>query len=134
MAPDRQTLVRADSAFCTHDTVAAVTRAGGWFSLTIPAWPMVTRAIAAIADHAWQAIKYPRAVFDQEAGRWVSDAEVAEVPFTAFTSRRKNEHVQCRLVVRRVKRLNPAAATAGRTSCSPLTGTTPSSPPRRSIP
>jgi hypothetical protein len=28
--------------------------------------------------------------------RWVSDAEVAEVPFVAFTGRRKREHVTCR--------------------------------------
>jgi hypothetical protein len=32
---------------------------------------------------------------------------VAEVPFTAFVSRAKTEHVACRLVVRRVKRLGP---------------------------
>jgi hypothetical protein len=32
------------------------------------------------------------------------------VPFTAFTSRRKAEHVTARLIVRRVKRLNPTSA------------------------
>ncbi len=41
--------------------------------------------------------------------RWVSDAEVAEVPFVAFTSRRRAEHVPCRLIVRRVRRLQPLA-------------------------
>lgn len=40
----------------------------------------------------------------------ISDAEVAEVPFTAFTGRRKHEHVTCRLIVRRVKRLQPLAS------------------------
>ena len=40
----------------------------------------------------------------------MSDAEVTEVPFVAFTGRRKAEHVQCRLVVRRVKRLQPLAS------------------------
>lgn len=113
MAPGRQALTRADSAFCTYDTVRAITTAGAWFSLTIPAWPTVTRALAAIADQDWQPIKYPRAVFDEEAGRWVSEAEVAETPFTAFTSRKKSERVTCRLVVRRVKRLNQTAARAG---------------------
>lgn len=113
MSPGRQALVRADSAFATHDTVRAVTTAGAWFSLTIPAWSTVTRAIATIDDDAWQGIQYPRAIFDDEADRWVSDAEVAEVPFTAFTSRKKSEHVRCRLVVRRVKRLNPTATRAG---------------------
>jgi len=44
------------------------------------------------------------------AARLVSDAEVAEIPFTAFTSRRLNEHVDGRLIVRRVKRLKPASA------------------------
>jgi Transposase DDE domain group 1 len=58
-------------------------------------------------------IKYPNAIYDEDEGRWVSDAEVAEVPFTAFTSRRKAEHVSARLIVRRVKRLNPASVPAG---------------------
>lgn len=42
--------------------------------------------------------------------RWVSDAEVAETEVTIFTSRRKSEHVTCRLV-RRVTRLNLAVDT-----------------------
>jgi hypothetical protein len=33
-------------------------------------------------------------------------------PFTAFTSRRRAEHVTARLIVRRVRRLNPATAPA----------------------
>jgi len=37
--------------------------------------------------------------------------KVAEVPLTAFTSRRCAEHTTARLIVRRVRRLNPAAAT-----------------------
>ena len=40
----------------------------------------------------------------------VSDAEVAEVEFTAFAGRRKADHVTCRLIVRRVKRLKPLAS------------------------
>jgi hypothetical protein len=51
----------------------------------------------------------PHAIFDEAEQRWVSDAEVAEVPFVAFTGRRKAEHVTCRLVVRRVKRLQSLA-------------------------
>lgn len=42
---------------------------------------------------------------------WVSKAEVAEVPFTAFAAQTKNHHVQGRLVVRRIPELNPAAKT-----------------------
>lgn len=105
IAPDRQVLARADSAFCTHGHVAAVIDAGGWFSFTIPQWPTVHAAIAAIPDEDWTGIEYPEAVWDEQAGGWVSDAEVAETEFTAFTARRKDERIACRLVVRRVKRL-----------------------------
>ncbi|MCM3898074.1 hypothetical protein ND991_23035 [Gordonia sputi] len=35
-------------------------------------------------------------------GQWVSRAEVAEVPFTAFTSKAKRLQVSGRLVVRRI--------------------------------
>src|SRR5699024_2618101 len=105
LAPGQRKLLRADSAFCTHETVAAACRAGAWFSITIPAWKSVTRAISQISETAWQTIHYTDAVWDDEARAWVSDAEVAEISFTAFTSRRKVDHVPCRLVVRRVKRL-----------------------------
>lgn len=43
---------------------------------------------------------------DEESGQWISDAEVAETSFVAFTGRRKADHVHCRLVVRRVARLD----------------------------
>lgn len=71
--------------------------------------PSVTAAITSIGPDAWKSIEYPNAVYDEAEQRWVSDAEVAEVPFVAFTGRRKREHVRCRLVVRRVKRLQPLA-------------------------
>ncbi len=80
--------------------------------MTTRANPPVNRAIASIPEEAWRPIKYPNAIWEEAEpglGHWVSDAEVAEVPFSAFTSRRKHEHVQCRLVVRRVKRLQPLA-------------------------
>lgn len=44
---------------------------------------------------------YPGAVVDPDTGRLISDAEVAEVAFTAFTST-KNP-VTARLIVRRVR-------------------------------
>lgn len=47
------------------------------------------------------------AFVDNETGELVSDAEVAEVPFTTFTSKPKHLQVTGRLIVRRVKRLNP---------------------------
>jgi hypothetical protein len=75
----------------------------------------VTRAITSIPDTAWTAIRYPNAIFDEDEQRWVSDAEVAETVFTAFTGRRTAEHVTARLIVRRVRRLNPKTAPAGQT-------------------
>lgn len=105
IAAGRQVIVRGDSAFCTHDTVAAAIKAGAWFSFTIPHWPTVTAAIGTIPDDAWTPIQYPNAIADPDTGVLISDAEVAEIEFTAFVSKRKTEQVQCRLVVRRVKRL-----------------------------
>jgi hypothetical protein len=102
-------LVRADSAYYLHAFVAAAIRGGAWFSVTARMNPQVVAAVASIEEQAWTPISYPHAVFDEAEQRWVSDAEVAEVPVTIFTSRRKREHVTCRLVVRRVKRLQPLA-------------------------
>jgi len=102
-------LVRADSAYYLHAFIAAAVRGGAWFSVTARMNPQVTAAIASIGEEAWTPISYPHAVFDEAEQRWVSDAEVAEVPVTIFTSRRKREHVTCRLVIRRVKRLQPLA-------------------------
>ena len=102
--------MRADSAYYSHDVVAAARRAGAHFSVTARMTPAVTSAIATIDETAWTPIRYPNAVLDDAEQRWVSDAEVAEVPFTAFTGRRKAEQVTARLIVRRVRRLNPASA------------------------
>ena len=46
-------------------------------------------------------------MFDEQLRQWVSDAEVAEIPFTAFTSRGKAQQVTARLIVRRVRDANP---------------------------
>ncbi|MDQ2791432.1 MAG: IS1380 family transposase, partial [Actinomycetota bacterium] len=40
-----------------------------------------------------------------------AEAQIAETSFTAFTSHPKSRQVHCRLVLRRVKRLNPASTT-----------------------
>ena len=103
-------IVRADSAFYCHRVVAAARAAGAHFSVTARMTRAVTRAIATIDEKAWTPIRYPNAVWDDEEQRWVSDAEVAEVAFTAFTHRRQADHVTARLIVRRVRRLNPASA------------------------
>jgi hypothetical protein len=49
-------------------------------------------------------------VFDEQSQTWVSRAEVAEIEFTAFTSRPKAEQVTGRLVVRRIPDLNPKSS------------------------
>lgn len=65
------------------------------------------RAIAAIAEDAWTRIRYPHAVFDEQLQQWVSDAQVAEVAFTAFASRGQKHAATARLIVRRVRDQNP---------------------------
>jgi Transposase DDE domain group 1 len=100
-------VVRADSAFYGRDVVAAIGRAKARFSITARQDAAVRRAIAAISEDAWTTIRYPHAVFDEQLGQWVSDAQVAEVPFTAFASRGKKNQITARLIVRRVRDQNP---------------------------
>jgi hypothetical protein len=105
--------VRADSAFYSYPIIATARRAGARFSVTARLTPAVTSAITTIAEDAWTPIHYPNAIWDEAEQRLVSDAEVAETTFTAFTSRRRAEHVTARLIVRRVRRLNPTTLAAG---------------------
>ncbi len=105
--------VRADSAYYNHAVVAAAGRCGAHFSLTARMDQAVTAAISRIPEDAWVAIEYPQAIWEEAEGRWVSDAQVAEIDYTAFTSRKKAQHVTARLIVRRVKRLNPKTVPAG---------------------
>jgi hypothetical protein len=102
-------LVRADSAFYGHATVGAAIRGGADVSVTVRMDPKVKAAIAGIGDDAWTPIEYTDAVFDEQTQTWVSRAEVAEVGFTAFTSKKKAEQVGGRLVVRRIPDLNTAS-------------------------
>jgi len=69
----------------------------------------IRAAIAALPEGAWKGIRYPRAIRDDQLDCWVSDAEVAETGYTAFTSK-KNQQVTARLIVRRVRDLNKKAA------------------------
>lgn len=102
-------LLRADSAFYGFPTVGAAVRAGAQVSVTVRMDPKVKAAIATVADDAWTAIEYTDAVYDDESGQWISRAEVAEVPFTAFGSRKRSEQVRGRLVVRRIPDFNRPA-------------------------
>jgi len=102
-------LLRADSAFYAHATISAAITARAQVSVTVRMDPTVKAAIASIGDDAWTTIAYPEAVYDPDTGSWISRAEVAEIPFTAFSSRKITERVPGRLVVRRIPDLNPKA-------------------------
>jgi hypothetical protein len=102
-------VVRADSAYYSAAFCHAVRRAGARFSVTVNMNPKVAAAIAAISDDAWTPVRYPRAIWDDQLRCWVSDAQVAEVPYTAFASK-KGQAVTARLIVRRVRDLNKNAA------------------------
>jgi Transposase DDE domain group 1 len=104
---------RLDSAFYNHSVVAAIRRAGAQFSITARMDKAVQKAIAGIDEDAWVSIKYPKAIYDEDEQRWISDAQVAETTYTAFTSKSRKHQVTARLIVRRVKRLNPKTAPQG---------------------
>jgi Transposase DDE domain group 1 len=100
-------LVRMDSAFYGHPSVSAAIRGGAAVSVTVRLDSKVKAAIAAIDEGAWTAIEYTDAVYDESSGQWISRAEVAEIAFTAFSSKKASQQVPGRLVVRRIPDLNP---------------------------
>ena len=100
-------VVRGDSKFYSADVVATALRHGAEVSLTVPASPARDAAITGIDDAAWTPIHYPDAFVDTDTGELISDAEIAETDYIAFRSRPKRDQVTGRLIVRRVKRLNP---------------------------
>ena len=72
---------------------------GAEFSLVMIKSRAIQRAIAAIPDTAWTPVRYPGTVHDSDTGEWISDAEVAEVPYTAFAATK--DRITALLVVRR---------------------------------
>jgi DDE family transposase len=102
-------VARADSAFYSAAFTGAVRKAGTFFSVTVRMDPKVKAAIASIPQDAWTPIQYPRGIWDDQLACWVSDAQVAEVPYTAFTSK-KAQAITARLIIRRVRDLNRKAA------------------------
>ena len=101
-------IVRADSAYYNGAVIAAIRRGGARFSVTVPMNTKVTAAIAAVPEDAWTPVRYPRAIFDDQLGCWISDAEVAETEYTAFV-RDKKLAVTARLIIRRVRDQNKQA-------------------------
>ena len=74
--------------------------------------PAVRRTIERIDEAAWIPIRYPNAVWDDDTGAWISEAEVAETGSAAFAGTRARATAAWRASGRRAPR--PA-----RTSCLP---------------
>jgi hypothetical protein len=102
-------VARADSGLYCAAFTGACRRAGACFSVTARMDPAVKRAVASIPDGAWTPVRYPRAIWDDQLRCWVSDAEVAEISYTAFGSK-KGQAVTARLIVRRVRDQNRKTA------------------------
>jgi hypothetical protein len=101
-----QIVVRADSAFYTKTVITTCRRRDVRFSVTTRIDAKIRAACESITDDQWIDIKYPQAVFDEDTGRWISDAQIAETIYTAFAGTR--HQVTARLIVRRIRRDDPA--------------------------
>jgi len=104
-----QIVFRIDSAYYSAAVLGSIRAAGACFSVTVRMDARIRTAIASIGEDAWIPVTYPRAIWDADQNRLISDAEVAEVPYTAFTSK-KGKAITARLIVRRVRDLNRKAA------------------------
>jgi Transposase DDE domain group 1 len=103
-------LVRMDSAYYNAAVIRTIRRSKAYFSVTVPVNSSIQAAIASIPDDAWTGIEYPQALWDDQLDCWVSDAEVAQTQYAAFTSKPKKQQVTARLIVRRVRAKNKEAA------------------------
>jgi hypothetical protein len=101
-------LVRMDSAYYGRGPVHAALAGGAAVSVTVRMDNRIRAAITSLGEQSWTPIEYTNAVFDEDAGVWVSRAEVTEIAFTAFAAQRQADHVEGRLVVRRIPDLNAA--------------------------
>lgn len=102
----RPVLVRMDSAYFGGPAIRAALSGGAHVSVTVRLTKTIKAAIATIEDEAWTAIEYTDAIRDEATGEWISRAEVAEIPFTAFAAQKKDHQVPGRLVVRRIPDVN----------------------------
>ena len=100
--------------------VRACVRGKAEFSLVMTKNRAIARAIDSLPETAWTPVRYPNAVHDPDTGGWISDAEVAEVAYTAFAHTK--DRTTARLVVRRVKDARypmPCFRSGGTTHSSP---------------
>ncbi len=86
-------LARMDSAFDNHAVVSTCIRADVRFSIATRQTRPVRDAIETIEAGSWVPIAYPHAIYDEDSGQWISDAEIAETTYTAFQSRPKSEQI-----------------------------------------
>lgn len=93
-------------AFYGRSSIHAARTAGADVSVTARMTRNIRQAITTIPDTSWETIEYTDALFDEDTQAWISSAEVAEIPFTAFTSKKAADQVPGRLVVRRIPELN----------------------------
>jgi hypothetical protein len=107
-------IVRLDSAFYVGAIIKQIQDTGARFSVTVKQRAPVRAAIAAIAEQAWQPIRYAEPVYDEQHDIWVSTAELAETRSTAFTNPTLNpgEKLTARLIVRRTPIPTPAGQDA----------------------
>jgi hypothetical protein len=101
-------VVRADSAFYAGWFLVACARHGAYFSVTARMSAKLGRATG-IDETTWIPIAYPNPVFDEQSGQWISDAEIAEIPYT-MESHRTRHRIPGRLILRRVRALNTSTA------------------------
>ena len=104
-----QLVFRIDSAYYSAKVLGTIRAAGACFSVTVRMDPKIRAAIASISEDAWIPVTYPRAIWDEDQHRLISDAEVAEVEYSAFASK-KGKAITARLIVRRVRDLNRKTA------------------------
>jgi hypothetical protein len=94
-------MLRGDTAFGNKKVIGTCIAEGVEFSLSMTRNRAITTAIDAIDEAAYTPVHYPGAVADPDTGALISDAQVAETPYTLRLARGKK--ITARLVVRRVK-------------------------------
>jgi hypothetical protein len=100
-----EVIVRMDSAFYAKKVIWACRRNRARFSVTARMDAKIRAGCGRISEHAWVDIRYPQAIWDEDEARWISDAQIAEIAYTAFEGTRWA--LTARLIVRRVLRLDP---------------------------
>jgi hypothetical protein len=71
-------VVRADSAFYAKTVITTCHRRKVRFSVTTRIDAKIRTACDSITDDQRIHIKYPQAIVDEDTGRWISDAQIAE--------------------------------------------------------